>query len=298
METLKIIDMIKRRSLKKGGRIPDYDPDNPHHYHNPETGEKIILNDEAYELANKTEYTKAMLSNILKAVNEHNNGASEYNQFIGDLKRGYEYNIGNNYQNYRNFASSLPDGYSFTSEGIIIGPDGTPYVESGYKQSPRFTYNVDKPLQFDINQGKPNKRNLTFYPINTPKPQQGRVITKDELRTAQRKAYSEYVIPRTKFYGDRYYISSDTYDRVILNPNTNKITYTLKGKVVKVEPYNNNNKPTIFGRTKLIDTRRVVEPTKEEKIQNIRVPLFFAGGSLENVRNKRRRLESNGKLSY
>jgi len=52
---------------------------------------------------------------------------------------------------------------------MIVDPQGNYYVQSGYRQSPRFTYSTDNPLQFTINKGKPIERNLTFYPVNMDK---------------------------------------------------------------------------------------------------------------------------------
>jgi muconolactone delta-isomerase len=154
---------------KQGNKSPDYDPDNPYNYTDSE-GNKVVVSPKDFE-----RYKDDPSFREIKAAIEENQlkyPGPEYEinpNFVRDLRSTYAGNMGYCYQNYRNFGDSLPEGYSFTPEGVIVGPDGTAYVQSGYKQTPRFTYSTDNPLQFTIHKGKPIERNLTFYPVNMDK---------------------------------------------------------------------------------------------------------------------------------
>ena len=158
--------MIKRRSLKTGGHSPDHDPNNPYHYHDA-AGNKIVITPEGWEANVGKPYFKEVEDAVRAEQAAHPAPEYEINpNFVRDLRSTYSYNMGSSYQNYRNFSSSLPQGYTFTSEGMVVDPQGNYYVQSGYRQSPRFTYSTDNPLQFTIHKGKPIERNLTFYPVN------------------------------------------------------------------------------------------------------------------------------------
>lgn len=153
-------------STKKLIKRPDHDPNNPYHYHDTD-GNKIVITPEDWEANVGKPYFREIEDAVRAEQAAYPEPEYEINpNFVRDLRSTYAGNMGYGYQNYRNFQHNLPQGYSFTPEGVIIGPDGTAYVQSGYRQTPRFTYSTDNPLQFTINQGKPIERNLTFYPVN------------------------------------------------------------------------------------------------------------------------------------
>lgn len=148
---------------------PDHDPNHPYHYHDA-NGNKIVITPEEWEANVGKPYFKEIEDAVRAEQAAYPGPEYEVNpDFVRDLRRTYSYNMGSGYQNYRNFSSSLPQGYSFTDEGMIVDPQGNYYVQSGYRQTPRFTYSTDNPLQFTIHKGKPIERNLTFYPVNMDK---------------------------------------------------------------------------------------------------------------------------------
>src|SRR5574344_1696374 len=156
-------------SFAAGGALPDHDPNNPYHYHSAQ-GEKIVITPEDWEANVGKPYFKETEQAVLAEQAAYPEPEYEVNpNFVRGLRGTYSFNMGYGYQNYRNFGSSLPQGYSFTDEGLIVDPQGNYYVQSGYRQSPRFTYNTDKPLKFIIRKGTPIEKNLTFYPINIEK---------------------------------------------------------------------------------------------------------------------------------
>lgn len=188
-----MLKLIQR--YKQGNKSPDNDPDNPYHYHNAK-GEKIVITSEDW----KANVSKPYFKEIEDAVRAEQAAypAPEYEvnpDFIRDLRSTYRSNMGNGYQNYRNFSSSLPQGYTFTSEGMIVDPQGNYYVQSGYRQSPRFTYSTDNPLRFTINKGKPIEKNLTFYPVNMDKRVKAPLPVNRTLNINQEKerAISNYI---------------------------------------------------------------------------------------------------------
>lgn len=148
---------------------PDHDPNNPYHYHNAQ-GEKIVITPEEWEANVGKPYFREIEDAVRAEQAAHPEPEYEVNpNFVRDLRSTYAGNMGNGYQNYRNFSSSLPQGYSFTDEGMIVDPQGNYYVQSGYRQTPRFTYSIDNPLQFTIHKDRPIERNLTFYSVNMDK---------------------------------------------------------------------------------------------------------------------------------
>ena len=186
----------------KTGYFLDYDPTNPYHFHT-EQGEKVVIEPEQYEKHKDEPY----FANIRKQVEEHQAAypGPEYEinpSFVESLKSTYG-NHGNvmrgptdSYQvNYIN--SQLPKGYHITSEGPIIGPDGTPYVQQGFKDSPKFK--VDKngtPISYSINKGKPVERTYTYYPVITEKAlkQSLSVDRTYDVDKAYKKAYKDYMV--------------------------------------------------------------------------------------------------------
>ena len=159
--------MIKyRRSLKKGGKLPDHDPSNPYHYHDS-NGNKIVITPEEWEENVGKPYFREVEAAVRAEQAAYPVPEYEVNpDFVKDLRSTYRSNMGNGYQNYKNFSSYLPQGYTFSSEGMIVDPQGNYYVQSGYRQTPRFTYSTDNPL--NVNLSSINK-NLTFYPVNMDK---------------------------------------------------------------------------------------------------------------------------------
>src|SRR5574344_2657385 len=156
-------------SFAAGGALPDHDPNNPYHYHSAQ-GEKIVITPEDWEANVGKPYFKETEQAVLAEQAAYPEPEYEVNpNFVRGLRGTYSDSMGYGYQNYRNFGSSLPQGYSFTDEGLIVDPQGNYYVQSGYRQSPRFTYNTDNPLKFIIRKGTPIEKNLTFYPINMEK---------------------------------------------------------------------------------------------------------------------------------
>lgn len=156
-------------STKKLIKRPDHDPDNPYHYHT-EDGKKVVITPEDWEANVGKPYFREVEAAVRAEQVAHPAPEYEVNPaFVRDLRSTYQYNMGNGYQNYKYFSSVLPQGYSFTDEGLIVDSQGNYYVQSGYRQSPRFTYNINSPLQFTINKGKPIEKTLIFYPINMDK---------------------------------------------------------------------------------------------------------------------------------
>lgn len=158
---------MKKRSLKN--TPPDWDPNNPYHYHNNK-GEKVVITPEDWKANVGKPYFKEIEAAVIAEQAAHPGPEYENNpNFVRNLRSVYKNNMSNNYQNYRYFASALPEGYNFTDEGLIVDPQGNYYVQSGFRQSPGFTYNSDSPLQFTINESKPIEKTITFYPINMNK---------------------------------------------------------------------------------------------------------------------------------
>lgn len=232
-------------SFAEGGLTnPDWDPDNPYHYHNA-NGEKVVITPEDWERHKGQPYFKQVEDTVLAEQAAHPGPEYIINpQFSEDLRRVYKGNMGPKYQNYSSFSGNLPQGYSFTSEGLVQDNQGNLYVQKGFRQTPRFTYNESNPLTLPVLEGR-NQGNVTFYPVNmekTIKPSLSvnSIMNVDkEHESAIKKAQNQYeyaispvfdLMPTylmDQKYGEISYITdiigravntSDPYEDIIVSP--------------------------------------------------------------------------------
>ena len=147
---------------------PDYDPENPYHYHTA-NGEKVVITPEDWEKHKGQPYFKQIEDAVLAEQTAHPGPEYIINpQFSENLRHVYKGNMGPKYQNYSSFSGNLPQGYSFTPEGLVQDNQGNLYVQKGFRQTPRFTYDENNPLVFPVLEGR-NQGNVTFYPVNMEK---------------------------------------------------------------------------------------------------------------------------------
>lgn len=161
-------DAVSHKFAEGSIAIPDWDPDNPYHYHTA-NGEKVVITPEDWEKYKRQPYFKQVENAVLAEQAAYPGPEYIINpQFSEDLRRVYKGNMGTKYQNYSSFSSNLPQGYSFTPEGLVQDNQRNLYVQKGFRQTPRFTYDESKPLLFQVLEGN-NKGNVIFYPVNMDK---------------------------------------------------------------------------------------------------------------------------------
>jgi hypothetical protein len=98
---------------------PDWDPSNPYHYHTA-NGEKVVVTPEDWEKHKGQPYFQQVEDAILAEQAAYPGPEYIINpQFSEDLRNIYKGNMGPKYQNYSSFFGNLPQGYSFTPEGLI-----------------------------------------------------------------------------------------------------------------------------------------------------------------------------------
>lgn len=241
--------MIKyRRSLKQGGKLPDHDPNNPYHYHDS-NGNKIVITPEEWEANVGKPYFKEIEDAVRAEQAAHPGPEYEVNpDFVRDLRSTYRSNMGNGYQNYRNFSSYLPQGYTFSSEGMIVDQQGNYYVQSGYIQTPRFTYSTDNPL--NVNLSSINK-NLKFYPINMDKRIKAPLPVDKVMNVsdAREKAIQNYINNNSKTKVQKMYNTPyvqtgvpHSKERFVAVPNITNFSYDKSKYHVNI-PFESNTSP-------------------------------------------------------
>lgn len=221
-EYIKAVDNSPvKRKYKCGGAvrtkakygIPDWDPDNPYHYHTNE-GKKVVITPEDWE-ANKG---KPYFKEVEAAVNAERAAypGPEYEidpKFVSALNNNYASQLANTSGalNYRNFARQLPKGYSISNQGVIFDKEGNAYVQDWYNGGYRYTYNKNNPTTFTFTFGPNNKRNVNFYPVNMEKRIKAPLPVDETMNIAAEK---EKVIQDNMRYlfpdiGDRMYYYPD-----------------------------------------------------------------------------------------
>lgn len=84
-------------------------------------------------------------------------------------QRGYNGGTNNSLIS-ESYGKQLPQGYSRTERGLIIGPDGRPLVASKFKNSPKYTADFNNATLLTFNKGLGTERNINYYPINVNVP--------------------------------------------------------------------------------------------------------------------------------
>lgn len=156
----------KRRFLDE----VDWDPTHPYHYHTSK-GEKIAVSEEDWN-----KYKDDPVFKEVKAAIEAERAAYPNPEYEIDKKQLKDFvdsykqqSVYHGIINYKNFGESLPEGYSFTEEGLIKDKDGNFYGQSRYKDNPRFSLDRTKPFQYKFMPNKPVEQTVTFYPANIEK---------------------------------------------------------------------------------------------------------------------------------
>ena len=157
---------------KQGNKSPDHDPTHPYHYHTSD-GKKVVVTPEDWE-----KYKDDPTFREVRAAIEAEQAAypqpeysDKYNNYINNLadeienQRGYNGGTNNSLIS-ESYGKQLPQGYSRTERGLIIGPDGRPLVASKFKNSPKYTADFNNATLLTFNKGLGTERNINYYPIN------------------------------------------------------------------------------------------------------------------------------------
>lgn len=191
-------DAISHKFAEGSMATPDWDPNNPYHYHTA-NGEKVVITPEDWEKHKGQPYFKQVEDAVLAEQAAHPRPEYIINpKFSEDLRRVYKGNMGPSYQNYSSFSGNLPQGYSFTPEGLVQDNQGNLYVQKGFRQTPRFTYDENNPLIFPVLEGR-NQGNVTFYPVNMEKTVKPALPVNSTMNVNKErdKAITEYIKDNT-----------------------------------------------------------------------------------------------------
>ena len=173
---------------------PDYDPNNPYHYHN-EKGEKIVIEPEVWEANVGQPYFK----NVEDAVNAERAAHpgpeyevdTEWLKRLEDVHRAAARDYAG-FQNYRNYPQGLPEGWRFTDDGMIIDNNGNYYVQRGLNLGNGYNIDYSRPYKHTINAGKPIESSRFYYPVEMQmvekKPLKvDRVVKLEDVTNAKKK---------------------------------------------------------------------------------------------------------------
>lgn len=148
-------------------KTPDWDPNNPYHYHNNK-GEKVVITPEEWEANVGKPYFREVEAAVRAEQAAYPGPEYEVNPaFIRDLNSSVAATRGQNGMlNYVGYKNQLPQGYTINENGIVFDKNGNAYVQESYPQSTKFTYNTNNPIRFTFNKGKQIESNVNFYPVN------------------------------------------------------------------------------------------------------------------------------------
>ena len=308
----------------EGGDIsPDWDPDNPYNYET-EDGRKVVISPEVFE-ANKGKSFFREIEAAVKANQEKYQGPvydvdEEWLKRLEDVHRVAARDYAG-FRNYKYYGNSLPDGWRFTDDGMIVDGEGNYWVQRGLNLGNVAEVDDSRSYRHVINAGKPIEDGRTYYPVVMKKVMRrpkavDRVISQADIDRAKKEAEESYVkenskINRWPIIGVHFEGAGDG-NSVIFGPLSGFKKYgkswlrdnAYKTDIATMQKYDEGrgniaalqslqwliNRSVPFSKTTPTTEDFITgwntfktKPKKEEIEANVEIPLYSQGGSLGHI---------------